>query len=140
MKSTAKGRYGLQFMVGLALEAGRDPVLVDALAARQDLPPKFLRVLLGPLKAAGLLEVQRGRNGGCALARHPSRITALQVVEALEGQLGSTPQVEGASAQAVRELWQQGVEAARAVLGGTTLADLAALQQALEAGSHGYAI
>ena len=47
MKGSAKGRYGLQFMVDLALQAGRGPVLVDAIAERQALPAKFLRVLLG---------------------------------------------------------------------------------------------
>jgi Rrf2 family protein len=142
MKGTAKGRYGLQFMVGLAMQAGRGPVLVDALAARQALPPKFLRVLLGPLKAAGLVKVQRGPNGGCELARHPSHITALEVLEALEGRLGAPATEAGSSggARAVRELWHRSTEAARTVLRATTLADLVARQQALEAGSQGYSI
>lgn len=142
MKGTAKGRYGLQFMVGLALQAGQGPVLVDVLARRQALPPKFLRVLLGPLKAAGLVKVQRGPSGGCELARLPSHITALDVLEALEGRLGAhdlEPDAT-ASARAVREAWLRSAEAARAVLRGTTLADLAARQQALESGSHGYSI
>ena len=136
MKGTAKGRYGLQFMVGLALQAGQGPVLVDVLARRQALPPKFLRVLLGPLKAAGLVKVQRGPSGGCELARHPGRITAL------EGRLGAQDLEPGAtaSARAVREAWVRSTEAAREVLGATTLADLSARQQALEAGSHGYSI
>ena len=72
-------------MVDLALQAGRGPVLVDTVAERQALPPKFLRVLLGSLKSAGLVKVQRGPSGGCELARHPSHITALEVLEALEG-------------------------------------------------------
>jgi Rrf2 family protein len=142
MKGTAKGRYGLQFMVGLALQTERGPVLVDDLAARQALPPKFVRVLLGPLKAAGLVKVQRGPSGGCELARHPSHISALEVLEALEGRLGAGPlEPEApAGARAVRELWSRSTEAARHVLKSTTLADLAAHQQALEAGSHGYSI
>ena len=142
MKGSAKGRYGLQFMVGLAMQAGRGPVLVDTLAARQALPPKFLRVLLGPLKAAGLVKVRRGPNGGCELARHPGRITALEVLEALEGRLSAAEAEAGAStgARTVRELWIRSAEAARTVLRATTLADLAARQQALESGSHGYSI
>ena len=142
MRGTAKGRYGLQFMVELALQAGRGPALVEALAARQSLPPKFLRVLLGPLKTAGLVKVQRGPNGGCELARHPSHISALEVLEALEGRLGAGPLEPDAptGARAVRELWSRSTEAARHVLKSTTLADLAARQQALEADSHGYSI
>ena len=142
MKGSAKGRYGLQFMVELALKAGRGPVLVAAIAERQALPPKFLRVLLGSLKAAGLVKVQRGPNGGCELARHPSHITALEVLEALEGRLGnsSLPTDANHGARAVRELWTRSTEAARDVLRSTTLADLGARQQALEVDSQGYSI
>ena len=142
MKGSAKGRYGLQFMLELALHAGRGPVLVDAIAERQALPPKFLRVLLGSLKTAGLVKVQRGPNGGCELARHPSHITALEVLEALEGHLGTSSLPPGATpgAHAVRELWTRGTEAAREILRATTLADLAARQQDLEVDSHGYSI
>ena len=142
MKGSAKGRYGLQFMVELALHAGRGPVLVATIAERQALPPKFLRVLLGSLKTAGLVKVQRGPNGGCELARHPSHITALEVLEALEGCLGTgaLPPDATPGARAIRELWTRSTEAARAVLQSTTLADLAARQQDLEADSHGYSI
>lgn len=142
MKGSAKGRYGLQLMVDLALRAGRGPALVAAIAERQSLPPKFLRVLLGSLKTAGLIKVQRGPSGGCELARHPSHISALEVLEALEGRLGAGEAESTAtpSARAVRELWLRSTEAARAVLRATSLADLAARQQALEVDSHGYSI
>ena len=142
MKGSAKGRYGLQFMVELALQVGRGPVLVDAIAERQALPAKFLRVLLGNLKSAGLIRVQRGPSGGCELARHPSHITALEILETLEGRMGTGPQPGDAShgARAVRELWSRSTEAARAVLRATTLADLAERQRTLEVDSQGYSI
>ena len=142
MKGSAKGRYGLQLMVDLALHAGRGPELVEAIARRQGLPPKFLRVLLGSLKDDGLIKVQRGPSGGCQLAKHPSHITALEVLEALEGRLGSAnlPPDATSGARAIRELWTLSTEAARDVLRRTTLADLAARQQALEVDSQGYSI
>ena len=142
MKGSAKGRYGLQFMVDLALRRGQGPILVDAVAERQDLPPKFLRVLLGSLKSAGLISVQRGPSGGCELAKHPSHISALEILEALEGRLGALDAEPGAtpSARAVREVWTRSTEAARGVLKQTTLADLAARQQAFEVDSQGYSI
>lgn len=142
MKGSAKGRYGLQLMVELALQAGRGPVLVETIAVRQGLPPKFLRVLLGSLKTAGLVKVQRGPSGGCELARHPSHISALEVLEALEGRFGGLglPPDATHGAQAVRELWNRGIEAARAVLKASTLADLATRHQALEVDSQGYSI
>ena len=115
---------------------------MDAIAARQSLPPKFLRVLLGSLKAAGLIRVQRGPSGGCELARHPSHISALEVLEALEGRLGATEVDPDATdgARTVRELWNRSTESARRVLRETTLADLAARQQALAVDSQGYSI
>ncbi len=142
MKGSAKGRYGLQFMVELALQAGHGPVLVDAIAERQALPPKFLRVLLGVLKADGLIKVQRGPSGGCELAKHPSHISALEVLEALEGRLGGASLAPDAThgARAIHELWDRSTEAAREVLRATTLADLAARQQALEVDTQGYSI
>jgi len=142
MKGSAKGRYGLLLMVDLALQAGRGPVLVAAIAERQALPPKFLRVLLGSLKAAGLVKVQRGPSGGCELARHPSHITALDVLEALEGRLGpaNLPSDATPGARAIREVWTRSTEAARAILRATTLADLADRHQALEVDSQGYSI
>lgn len=142
MKGSAKGRYGLQLMVELALQAGRGPILVEAIAVRQGLPPKFLRVLLGSLKTAGLVRVQRGPSGGCELARHPSHISALEVLETLEGRFGgpALPPDATHGARAVRELWTRSTEAARGVLKAATLADLATRQQALEVDSHGYSI
>jgi|ERR1035438_690074 Rrf2 family cysteine metabolism transcriptional repressor len=142
MKGSAKGRYGLQFMVELAMQAGHGPVLVATIAERQALPPKFLRVLLGSLKADGLVKVQRGPSGGCELAKHPSHISALEVLEALEGRFGSASLPPDAThgARAVRELWMRSTEAAREVLRRTTLADLAERQQALEVDSQGYSI
>jgi len=142
MKGSAKGRYGLQFMVELALQAGRGPVLVDAVAERQVLPAKFLRVLLGSLKTAGLVKVQRGPSGGCELARHASHISVLEILETLEGRFGGSSLPEDATfgARVVRELWDRSTEAARAVLQRTTLADLAERQRALEVDSQGYSI
>jgi len=142
MKGSARGRYGLQLMVDLALQTGHGPVLVEAIARRQGLPAKFLRVLLGSLRTAGLIKVQRGPRGGCELARHASHITALEVLETLEGRLGgaSLPTEASPGAHTVRELWNRSTEAAREVLRSTTLADLAARQQALETDSHEYSI
>ena len=86
--------------------------------------------------------MQRGPSGGCELAKHPSHITALAVLEALEGPLGGPALPSGAThgARAVRELWSRSAEAARDVLRSTTLAELAARQQALEVDSQGYSI
>jgi Rrf2 family cysteine metabolism transcriptional repressor len=142
MKVTAKGRYGLQLMVELAIQFGRGPVLVGTIADRQGLPPKYLHVLMGSLKAAGLVKVLRGPAGGCELARHPNRITALEILESLEGSL--EPPAPGPDqspgARTVGQLLSHAADAFRRVAAGCSLADLAERQQTLESGSHGYSI
>lgn len=141
MKATAKVRYGLQLMLELALSHGRGPVLVPAIAERQGLPGKYLHVLLGSLKAAGLVRAQRGPAGGCELARHPAAITALEILEALEGR---PPQEHAAGAttgaRVVAELWSRLALAEQGVLQGTTLAQLAARHQSLDVGGDAYSI
>ena len=142
MKVPAKARYGLQLMVELALRHGRGPVLVPVIAERQGLPGKYLHVLLGSLKAAGLVRAQRGPNGGCELSRHPGHISALEIIEALEGRPPQTSEEGDSSvgARVVAELWERRSQAERDVLQSTSLAQLAARHQALEVDSYGYSI
>jgi Rrf2 family cysteine metabolism transcriptional repressor len=146
MKVSTRGRYGLQLMMELAGQYGRGPVQVGSIAERQGLPPKYLHVLLGALKSAGLVKVQRGPAGGCELARPPAGITALEIVEVLEGPIDPGPldrepgQVTSSGERAVGALWTRMGQAMRAVLGECTLADLAARQLAHEDNEQGYGI
>ncbi len=131
MKVSTKGRYGLRIMVELAVRHGSGPVLVTAIAQSQQLPPKYIHVLLGGLKAAGLITAVRGPNGGLELAREPGRITALDVVEALEGRVAAVdctlePGSCGRAGDCVtREVWCDLAAAMEESLRGHTLADLA---------------
>jgi Rrf2 family transcriptional regulator, cysteine metabolism repressor len=146
MKVSTRGRYGLQLMMELASQYGRGSMQVGIIAERQGLPPKYLHVLLGALKAAGLVRVHRGPAGGCELARHPSRITALEIVEVLEGPIDPGPLARGSGQttssgeRAVGALWARMGDAMRTVLEGCTLADLAASQLAHEGNDRGYGI
>jgi len=87
MKVSTKGRYGLRVMMELALRAGQGPVLVGALAESQEISPKYIHVLMGSLKTAGLVRALRGPSGGYELARDPAGITLLEVISALESDL-----------------------------------------------------
>lgn len=141
MKPTAKVRYGLQLMLELALRHGSGPVLIPVVAERQQLPAKFLHVLLGSLKAAGLVRATRGPSGGCELARSASAITALEILEALEGRPVPPDRSSGTlGAQVVAELAEASDAAGRSLLGRTTLAQLAARHRSLEVDSDGYSI
>lgn len=145
MKVSTKGRYGLRIMMELALHHGNGPVLVSSIAENQVLPGKYIHVLVGGLKAAGLVRAVRGPNGGLELAREPSHITPLDVVTALEGRIAlegvpdGTP-CDGGESSVAREVWSDLALAMEASLARHTLAELAELQRARSHGAHGYSI
>ena len=74
-----------------ALAAQPDAVLSAAgLAEQAGLEVPTVAKILKPLAQAGLVSGFRGINGGYRLARPASRITLIDIVEAMEGPLGMT--------------------------------------------------
>ena len=61
------------------------------IAEVQNLPPKFLTVILSQMRRAGLVETMRGREGGYWLARPPGEISYGQIVRLTRGSLGLLP-------------------------------------------------
>jgi len=146
MKMSTKGRYGLRVMIELALNYGQGPVLVDAIAINQGLSGKYIHVLVGGLKSAGLIKAVRGPNGGYELTRDPATITALEIIQAMEGDLAPIPCVQNTSwcarndSCASRELWCEVAEAITRVLAGRTLAELTRRHQEQKSPDPGFCI
>lgn len=128
---TSKSRYAVVAMAELARSSGA-PVPIAALAERRGIPVQFLEQLFSTLRRAGLLAGHRGVKGGYTLARPAVQITVLEVVQALDGRLGE----EGREAGGI---WEEGVEALRAVFSGTTIAEVAS-RETTEAGARTYHI
>jgi Rrf2 family protein len=92
MKLSKRGEYGLKAMIDLASQD--EPTAVSQIkdiAARQQIPVKFLEQILLTLKNAGLLRSRAGVGGGYSLARMPADITLGQVVRTLDGPLAPIP-------------------------------------------------
>jgi Rrf2 family protein len=89
VKVSKRGEYALRALIdfGLAEALGRPLLQVSELAAKEDLPIKFLEQILMQLKAAGYLESRRGKNGGYLLARPPENICIGQVIRLIDGPL-----------------------------------------------------
>ncbi|MGG7518503.1 RrF2 family transcriptional regulator [Allorhizobium undicola] len=84
---TKKGKYGLKALVDLSrLEPGQS-AFVNEIAARNNIPKKFLDAILLELRKDGILRSKKGPNGGYGLAKPASEITIGQVVRALDGPL-----------------------------------------------------
>ncbi|MBZ5639248.1 MAG: Rrf2 family transcriptional regulator [Acidobacteriia bacterium] len=77
-------------MIHIASTADGVVSLRSDIAEAQGIPPSFMAKILRSLVRARLLRSSRGVHGGFALARAASRITLLDVVEAIEGPLSLT--------------------------------------------------
>ena len=132
MRVSAKVDYAVRAGAELASASGSGPVKGEAIARAQAIPLKFLENILLDLKHAGLVQSQRGAEGGYWLAREPAKISVADVIRAVEGPIanvrGERPeQVEYAgAAEALREVWIAVRGNLRAVLETVTLADVAA--------------
>jgi Rrf2 family protein len=82
-----KTKYGLQSLIALAKRHGGGPVLIATLAKEEDIPIKFLELILLDLKNSGILDSRKGPGGGYLLSRPPSSITIGSVIRLMEGPL-----------------------------------------------------
>src|SRR4029453_8561251 len=85
VRISAKGEYAIQAMLDLALHRDRGLTPIQAIAARQAIPQRYLEQVLLALKRAGLLTSRRGSAGGYHLTRPPEDITVGDVLRAVEG-------------------------------------------------------
>ena len=143
MRMSTKGRYGLRVMTELAKRYGAGPVLVDSIAANQDISTKYKHVLVSTLKSAGLVRSVRGPNGGYELSRDPATVSALDVVRVLEGPCAPVECVSDprfcprASTCVTRDVWTEVGAAVEEVLERITLATLVQRQKEKCSGADG---
>src|SRR3954451_5829296 len=100
---TSKSPYALKALTELGRTGGDAPVPIGELARRRAIPVQFLQQLFSTLRRAGVLSSQRGVEGSYRFARDPSEVTALEIVELLDGPLGHDAEgVVGQAATAAR--------------------------------------
>jgi Rrf2 family protein len=124
----AKVDYGMRALLELAVADA--PATGEALARAQGLPPKFLAAIMNDLRRSGLVQSQRGLEGGYRLARPAVDITVADVMRALDGPLaevrGLRPErtsYEGAAAR-LQDVWVATRASLRSVLEAVTLEDM----------------
>ena len=129
---TSKSPYAVRALAELARRGGGAPVPIGEIARARDIPPQFLEGLFASLRRAGVLQSQRGVKGGYQFARTPTEVTVLEVVELLEGELGTDAAADAA-------VWQEATAALKSVLSTTSIADVAE-REAQAAGAQMYYI
>jgi Rrf2 family protein len=98
-----KSKYALKAMLVLAKEYGQGPVLISDLARRENIPHKFLELILLELKNQGLLQSKKGKGGGYFLGREPHLITVGNIVRVLDGPIAPLPCVSQTAYMRCRE-------------------------------------
>ncbi len=93
-----KADYGLIALKHLAMHSDAS-ISAREIAAQYQIPAELLAKVLQRLARKGLLVSQQGTNGGYVLARDPSKISIVDVVEALEGPISITPCEKGEDCQ-----------------------------------------
>ncbi len=89
----------LAAVVDIAIHARPQPVAAKQLAGRLDLPPRHLETLLQTLVRADILKGVRGPRGGYELARERRRITAAEIVRAVQSETDDDAKPENAFIQ-----------------------------------------
>ena len=69
-----KAKYAIKALLALAEHERDEPMRISDLARAEQIPPKFLELILLGLKNHGILQSRKGKGGGYLLARDPSDI------------------------------------------------------------------
>ncbi len=121
MNISVKSEYALLALFDLALQASGEPVKIADIAKRQQIPQKFLELILASLKQGGFVESRRGAEGGYRLARPADQITVGQALHYME----EDKTAKRGSHQAFAELWKRVDAAVAGILDQTTFAEMA---------------
>jgi Rrf2 family protein len=86
-----KTRYCIRSLQHLADQWQQGPVRLDAIAEAQNIPRKFLTVILSEMVREGLVTSHRGREGGYELALAPVDIRYGDIIRLTRGSLALVP-------------------------------------------------
>jgi Rrf2 family protein len=136
MRLSARVDYALRAVTELAATGGaaQRPVTAERLATAQAIPPKFLESILLQLRRSGIVQAQRGPEGGYWLARPAPEITLADVIRAIDGPLahvrGQRPEDLGyqGAAAALQDVWIALRASEREILELVTIADVASAE------------
>lgn len=86
-----KTRYCIRALQHLADNWRQGPVRLDAIATAQNIPRKFLTVILSEMVREGLVISHRGREGGYELALPPVDVRYGDIIRLTRGSLALVP-------------------------------------------------
>ena len=120
MNISVKSEYALRAIFDLAMSPDTEPVKIADIAKRQQIPQKFLELILASLRQGGFVESRRGADGGYRLSRPATEITVGQVLAYVENGKKSGR----AGPDAFSDLWMRVDRAVSDIIDHTTFAEL----------------
>jgi len=133
MKISQKGLYALEAMMMLARHSNQGAIRIRDIAYEEELPEKFLELILLELKNARMVESVRGAKGGYQLRRAPSEIRLSEIIRLIDGPLAPFADAEQLRSlihrdeqhRALYQVFLDVRDAAAKILESTSLADIA---------------
>ncbi|MGA9483673.1 MAG: Rrf2 family transcriptional regulator [Candidatus Acidiferrales bacterium] len=132
MRISQKGLYALQALIFLARRYGKGAIKIREIAATDDLPEKFLELILLELKHARIVDSVRGAKGGYRLKRAPTTIFLGEIIRTIDGPLAPFEDAESLRRHVQQDNKHSALfrvllsvrNAAAAILDHTSLADI----------------
>ena len=85
MRLTTRTEYAVGLLAALAKSQTKQTM--KQMTEQANVSPKYAETILQELRKAGVVRSTRGRRGGFVLARPASKITVLEIIEAVDGSL-----------------------------------------------------
>jgi Rrf2 family protein len=132
-RASSYALHAVEYMAAQSADKKEKPVASHHIAAARKIPDRFLLKVLKPLVSARILQSLKGPNGGYRLAKPATKITLLEVVEAVDGVIrGHAPLAEEGREQGsaagldarLEKVCDQAAEQLRKHLGKVRLSDL----------------
>src|SRR5271170_6301758 len=131
MQISQKGLYALKALMLLARRYPEKTVKIREIAEDEELPEKFLELILLELKHARIVESARGAKGGYRLKRAPAKIFLGEIIRTIDGPLAPFEDAESLRRHVEQDSKHSALfgvllsvrDAAAAILDHTSLAD-----------------
>jgi Rrf2 family protein len=131
-----KTRYALRALLYLVEEGQGAPVQLARIAETQQVPRKYLELIMLDLKKAGIVASVRGPAGGYRLAQPPEAVSFGDVLRVMEGPIALVPcasvhfysncgDCHDEATCAIRKVLAMVRESSAGILEGTSLAEAA---------------
>ncbi|WP_374165667.1 Rrf2 family transcriptional regulator [Arcticibacter sp. MXS-1] len=88
---TKKTKYAVKALMALARNKENKPMLISEIAAKEQLPKKFLEAILLELKRNGFLGSKKGAGGGYYLMKKAEDIKLAAIIRIIDGPIALLP-------------------------------------------------